>query len=301
MKIRKVMIALLVLMTVGCTTMNQEEIHMPIHQLSYDVKETIKQYSVGFKQALSKVKAVEFYNMSRYDIIAHDVVDNYLSNFSQNEKILAQEIIRHPGFGLVLQTDQKQNVDDVVYFSPEVSRLINEFNYTVEHTTLTFPSTDHIEYDKAGLQHRLNEILSNFKSSIESNYALTTMEAQTLLMNIEFQRGILPDLIDLAISVDEERENSRVQWSWRKFFRIVGVILVTVVAATVVGGVIGAGLYATGVAIASTASAAALIGAAIGAGVGVIVGTVQALDNQCPASGWFQSSIPLIDWEDCNW
>ncbi|MBX2961660.1 MAG: hypothetical protein KF687_04055 [Cyclobacteriaceae bacterium] len=295
MKIRKIMIALFVLMTVGCANMNQEEIHMPIHQLSYDVKETIKQYSVGFKQALSKVKATEFYNMSRYDIIAHDVVDNYLGLFSQNEKIFAQEIIRHPGFGLVLQADHKQNVDDVVNFSPEVSRLMHEFHYSVEQKTISYPLTSDIEYDKAGLQRELDEILSSFKRSIENNYALTTMEAQTMLMNIEFQRGILPDLIDLAITLEEGEEGSRVQWSWRRFLRIVAVVVATTAAAMIVGGVIGYGL-----AIAGVVGASAAIGALIGAGVGVVLGVVQISRGECPAEGWFQSSVPLLDWQDCN-
>ncbi len=295
MKIRKILIAFLVLMTVSCTNIPHENIDVPIHRLSYDVKETIKHYSTGFRQALSKVKAVEFYNMSRYDIIAHDVVVNYFSNFSHNEKDLAQEIIRHPGFGLVLQADQKQNVDDVVYFSPEVSRLMNEFNYTVEHTTLAYPSTDYIEYDKAGLQHQLNEILSNFKSSVENNYSLTAMEAQALLMNIEFQREILPDLIDLAISIDEEGENSRVQWSWRRFLRIVAVVVVTAAAAMIVGAVVGYGL-----AIAGVVGASAGLGAIIGGGVGLVLGVVQTSRGECPADGWFQSSVPLLEWQDCN-
>ena len=91
-----------------------------------------------------------------------------------------------------------------------------------------------------------------------------------------------------------------------RFWSIVFVVLATAAAAALIGGVLAAGIVyvsaeiagASAAAIATAVTAASWTGFYIGAGVGSVIGIIEGSLGNCPADGWFDTSIPLIDWEE---
>lgn len=301
-KIRLFLLCTTVIISFSC----QEESGQ-INSLPVPVdKEKLNTLASHFNSTLSKSAALDFHKLLVKEIPNSIVLKDFLSILSENDLKIANAVLNHQFFKSVfyesspsaLRTKEEQ------ILSVRVNQLTEELISNIETSISNFIPVNDLEVDKLTLSNNLFNVVNAFEVKVTSDATLDVIDRSGLLQNVEFQRQTIPTLIDLALSIGTESQGGRVK-RWSKFWKIVAVVVVTVAAAAIIGAAAGAAyayvqgaiLGSSAAAIGTAAAAASVTGLYIGAGVGAVVGSIAGSNGNCPANGWFSSSIPLVDWQ----
>jgi hypothetical protein len=201
----------------------------------------IDKISNRFNSILAKNTAIQLYKLQLKDIPSSEVFGKFYKELSYEERKIADVIITHRHFSSVFNNQSKSNLrifdDDLI--SPNGSTRIEQLIINVEGNVNEFVPTSDVNSSKAMLASTIFNSLSEFESAVSNDISLDPTEKSILLANAQFQRTIVPELINLATSLEIDSENGRIA-GWSKFWKIVGVIVVTAVAAAVIGAAAGA-------------------------------------------------------------
>lgn len=153
------------------------------------------------------------------------------------------------------------------------------------------------------ISNDLERVISNFKSEVGNNPSLTLEESRALLAVAEFQKNSIPEIVNMAASLNTNNEGGRTQ-GW--FSKLVSVVVAVVVATVVVAAAAATG-GAMAVALGATISQAGWgiiigVGAAVGAAYGGVVGYDMAFNRNSYISDFdpFNVGGGFLDWESCS-
>ena len=233
--------SILLCFSISCSEEKLNEIES-INQLDFKTKENIKLMADQFKKTLTRENILALYKTQLNEVLKSAIIRSYLSNFNSTDKEIADKILQHPSFGFNKSINTRSQ-NELVSFSAPVQSLMDQLTNDINTSVTNFTSTGDFYSDKQSLNYILSNVINDFESNIWSNSDLIQSEREILLGNVEYHKNSIPDLIEMSIvisdSVDGVETVSRVK-AWKKFWRIVAVVVVTTVAAAVIGAAAGA-------------------------------------------------------------
>jgi len=272
-----------------------------IHDLDNSAKTVIKDAGQKFNALLTRKAIIDLQKEKLKNAPETEFLKNFESMFSKNDQIIMNAVLNSEFFKSVFTEDPKARTltANDIPISVGVKDYMLKINDIIPKAIQNSQTTGGLEVDKKIVSDELIKSFNELEDKIRSDSELIKAEAISLLSNLEFHKLTIPTIINSLVAAEQTSDSGRVNWSWKKFWIVVGVVIVTAVAVAIIGAAVGAA-WATIQGLSEVAiTAASWAGLYWGASVGAVGGIIAGASGYCP-DNWFKGGVPLIDWSnDC--